>query len=217
MVKIINKIATKESLYVVYSDFIEMSALAISNTCDFANKDRRENQYTSITKKYREEIKLFQELFSELVKTMDKGFNDVLGSLYMALELGSKNTWQFFTPYNLAQATARIIFNKTKNQIFEKGYISLHEPSVGGGAMVIALAEEMYNNGYNPQEQLVVECNDLDLKGVYMSYVQLSLYGIPAIINHADSLKMEKYDTFKTPFYLLGGWDVKRRGMFDGR
>lgn len=216
MIEIIKKIAYKESLYTVYSDFIELSALSISNTCDFVNRDRREKQYKKIIEKYGESGKLFQELFSELVVEMDKGFNDVLGSLYMELELGNKNTGQFFTPYHLAQVSARMIFKQTESQIKEKGFISLHEPSVGGGAMVIALAEEMFKKGYNPQTQLVVNCNDIDLKGVYMSYVQLSLLGIPAVVNHANSLNLEVFDTFRTPFYILGMWEQKERRLCSG-
>lgn len=218
LIELINKIAVKESLYTVYSDFVALTALAISNTCDFENRDKREKQYLNIIEKYKEEAILFPHLYSELVEEMNKGFNDVLGSLFMELGLGSKTTGQFFTPYHIAQATAGALFDKEQidKQIKEKGYISLLEPSCGGGAMVIALAEEMHKRGYNPQKQLVVECNDLDVKGVYMTYVQLSLYGIPAVVNHADSLTLSKYDTFKTPAYILDGWEFRRRQNING-
>ena len=218
LIELINKIAVKQSLYTVYSDFIELTALMISNTCVF--NEKREKQYINTISKYREEGKLFPLLYLELVEEMNKGFNDVLGSLFMELGLGSKTTGQFFTPYHIAQATARTLFDdkQVDKQIKDKGYISILEPSCGGGAMLIAFAEELYKNGYNPQKQLVVECNDLDVKGVYMTYVQLSLYGIPSVVNHADSLTLSKYDTFKTPMYILDGWDFKKRWVqFNGR
>lgn len=216
LIELINKIAVKQSLYTVYSDFIELTALMISNACVFSEK--REKQYLNVIAKYGEEGKLFPLLYLELVEEMNKGFNDVLGSLFMELGLGSKTTGQFFTPYHIAQATARALFNKEQidKQIEERGYISLCEPSCGGGAMVIAFAEEMHKNGYNYQKQLVVKCNDLDVKGVYMTYVQLSLYGIPAVVNHADSLTLSKYDTFKTPTYILDGWEFRRRQNING-
>lgn len=216
LIELINKIAVKQSLYTVYSDFIELTALMISNTCVF--NEKREKQYINTISKYREEGKLFPLLYLELVEEMNKGFNDVLGSLFMELGLGSKHTGQFFTPYHVAQATARALFDKEQidKQIEERGYISLCEPSCGGGGMVIAFAEEMYKNGYNPQKQLVVGCNDLDVKGVYMTYVQLSLYGVPAVVNHADSLTLSKYDTFKTPTYILDGWEFRRRQNING-
>ena len=216
MIELINKIAVKQSLYTVYSDFIELTALMISNVCAFSEK--REKQDLNTISKYGEEEKLFPLLYLELVEEMQKGFNDVLGSLFMELGLGSKHTGQFFTPYHVAQATARTLFDdkQVDKQIKDKGYISILEPSCGGGAMLIAFAEELYKNGYNPQKQLVVECNDLDVKGVYMTYVQLSLYGIAAVVNHADSLTLSKYDTFKTPMYILDGWEFKK-GRLNGR
>lgn len=218
LLELINKIAVKQSLYTVYSDFVELTALTISNTCDFENRDKREKQYLNIIEKYKEEAILFSHLYSEFVEEMQKGFNDVLGSLFMELGLGSKHTGQFFTPYHVAQATARVLFDSEQidKQIEERGYISLCEPSCGGGGMVIAFAEAMHKNGYNPQQQLVIECNDLDVKGVYMTYVQLSLYGIPAVVNHADSLTLSKYDTFKTPTYILDGWEFRRRQNING-
>ena len=216
MIELINKIAVKQSLYTVYSDFIELTALMISNTCVF--NENREKQYLNTISKYGEEEKLFPLLYLELVEEMQKGFNDVLGTLFMELGLGSKHTGQFFTPYHIAQETAAVVFaEKQVNKLIkEKGYISILEPSCGGGAMVIAFAEAMYKNGYNPQQQLVIECNDLDVKGVYMTYVQLSLYGIPAVVNHADSLTLSKYDTFKTPTYILDGWEFRRRQNING-
>ena len=69
--------------------------------------------------------------------------------------------------------------------------------------MVIAFAEAMKSLGFNPQKQLIVTCNDLDIKSVYMTYIQLSLLGIPAIVEHMNTLSLEKYSTWKTPGYYL--------------
>ena len=73
--------------------------------------------------------------------------------------------------------------------------------------MIIAFAEVMRKHGYNPQEDLKVICNDLDIKSVYMTYIQLSLLGIPAAVLHMNTLTLEHWDTFKTPFWKLKGWD----------
>lgn len=36
-----------------------------------------------------------------------------------------------------------------------------------------------------------------------MTYIQLSLMGANAIVNHQDTLTMDKYDTFYTISYLM--------------
>ena len=128
----------------------------------------------------------------------------------MELDLGSSAKGQFFTPYSLCKATADMALQDMDKIILENGYISVNEPCVGGGAMIIAIYEIMRREKFNPQKQLMVYAQDLDLKAVHMSYVQLSLLGIPAIIKHMNTLSLEEFNSYKTPFWILGGWDFRK-------
>jgi type I restriction-modification system DNA methylase subunit len=208
MIKMFQNIAYKHSLWEVYSDFLEMSALAISNSVDLINYGSREKRYLEIVKKYtKEEAAIFPKILGELVQALTEKISDVLGEIFMELELGSKWKGQFFTPYNLCLATTKLMIGNLDKVIDEKGYVSLNEPCSGGGAMVIAFSEAMQEKGYNPQKQLMVICQDLDLKAVHMSYIQLSLLGVPATVCHANTLSLEVFSTWKTPFWVLGLWD----------
>lgn len=210
MLKMFTNLSYRHSIWDVYSDFIEMAALAISNSVDLIHYGAREKRYLEIIKKYtKEEGAIFPKLLGELIQTLGEKQSDVLGELFMELELGSKWKGQFFTPYNLCLATTKLMIGNLDKVIEEKGYISLNEPCVGGGAMVIAFAEAMRAQGYNPQKQLMVICQDLDLKAVHMSYIQLSLLGIPATVCHANTITLEVFDVWKTPFWILGFWDHK--------
>ena len=212
MVKIFNQLQGSHDLYSVFNDFLEMSAIAISNSCDLVKKKQREADYKKIIKQYtKDEQLIFPQILAELVRTMEHiQFGDVLGELFMQLELGSKWKGQFFTPYNLSVMCARMCLNNMDKLIEQNGFITLNEPSVGGGAMVIAVAQVMKEHHYNPQKQLKVVCNDLDIKAVYMTYIQLSLLGIPAKVIHQDTLSLEKFDTFRTPFWILGMWEYRK-------
>lgn len=44
-----------------------------------------------------------------------------------------------------------------------------------------------------------VECSDVDLRCVHMTYLQLSLAGVPAIVKHQDALTRKLYSVWKTP------------------
>lgn len=210
MIKMFQNLAYTHSLWEVYSDFLEMSALAISNSVDLINYSIREKRYLEIVKKYtKEEAAIFPKILGELVQALTEKTSDVLGEIFMELELGSKWKGQFFTPYNLCLATTKLMIGNLDKVINEKGYVSLNEPCSGGGAMVIAFAEAMQEKGYNPQKQLMVICQDLDLKAVHMSYIQLSLLGIPATVCHANTLSLEVFSTWKTPFWIVGFWDYK--------
>lgn len=202
MIKLFKDVSYRHSLWTTFSDFLEMSALAISNSVDWGNFRRREDKYKDVIKKYNDkELEIFPKILFELVDELDKGYNDVLGEIFMEMELGSNFKGQFFTPYQLCLLTAELTFKPSTSDCIE-----LNEPCSGGGAMIIAFAEVMKKNGYNPQKQLKVLCQDLDIKCVYMSYIQLSLLGIPAQVCHMNTLSLEFYDSFKTPMWILGGW-----------
>ena len=60
--------------------------------------------------------------------------------------------------------------------------------------------------GINPSEQLVIQASDLDISCVQMTYIQLALYGVPAVVIRGDVLTLQEYDRWYTPAYLLGKW-----------
>ena len=185
MIKKFQRLQGKRDLWTVYNDFLMFAAICISNSVDIVNRTQREKQFLEVEKRYtKEEMQIFGELLGALTVALNKP-GDVLGELLMELDLGSKLNGQFFTPYHLCELTAQLAIDKDKltNEINEKGYTTLNEPSVGGGAMVIAFAEAMKELGFNPQKELIVTCNDLDIKSVYMTYIQLSLLGISAKLN----------------------------------
>ena len=73
------------------------------------------------------------------------------------------------------------------------------------------IINKVYNalkeKGYNPQKQLLVIAQDLDIKAVHMSYIQLSLLGIPAVVYHMNTLSLEAYSEWKTPFWIINNGD----------
>lgn len=140
-----------------------------------------------------------------LYKKEDNEPTDILGEIFMELDLGSKWKGQFFTPMTVCKAMADMTIADTKNLekiIKEKGHFTVLEPACGGGALIIALAVEIKKEGFNYQECMKVTAVDLDLKAVCMCYIQLSLLGIPAIVVHGNSLTQETFSTWKTPMYL---------------
>ena len=210
MLKLFNKLKYKYDLFTAYSDFLEVSAIAISNAVCF--NQEKENRYFQIKKKYLEEdFEIFTQLLIKLCEELEKNYNDVLGQLYMELGLGSKWHGQFFTPYHVCKLTASLTCDNIDDIIKQKGFITLNEPCVGGGAMPIAYAEIMKNKGYNPQKQLLVIAQDLDIKAVHMSYIQLSLLGIPAVVYHMNTLSLEAYSEWKTPFWIINNGDRRWR------
>ena len=197
IIKAIEKISGKYSAYEVFSDWIRCMAMSISNSVTpfhGALWKEREDLYMSTMNRYsQEEQEQLCEMTAWLVETLGDGPDDVLGTIYMESGMGSKTAGQFFTPFHLSELTARIALP----DMLKEDKITLSEPSCGGGGMILAVAKELHERGINYQKKLRVVAQDLDWKGVYMCYVQLSLLGINAICVQGDTLA-DPYDPERT-------------------
>ena len=190
----INAISGRYAPYNIFSDWIEMCSLAIQNQVTFVHSKiwkQREEQYLDISKRYTEkELDKFAEMFVLLGDALTENMSDVLGEIFMEAGMGSKYTGQFFTPFHLSELCARM--NITQEVIAKNERITLNEPSCGGGGMVIAACKVLHDAGFDYQRKLDVVAQDLDWKGVYMTYLQLSLIGCRAIVVQGDTL-MDPY------------------------
>lgn len=216
ILKTIQKLSQVHSVWDVFSDFVELGALCIANSAGKKTTEdweKREKQYFTTIGKYKpDEQKLFPEMFADLVEALEYELTwrnapaDVLGTLFHELELHNKYKGQFFTPQNICDMMAQITLGDGKGLFNERGFISLCEPCCGSGAMILGFARAMLEKDFNYCTQLVVLATDVDLKCVYMCYLQLSLYGIPAVVIHGNSLTLEEWSHWFTPVYIAHGW-----------
>lgn len=186
--------------YEIFSDWIKAYALSISNYTDMIRGKlwkEREEQYMSIVQKYgKEKMQDFCRLNGMLVTALDENIEDVLGKVYMVAGLGSKQTGQFFTPFHLSELVGELAVPK---DVSPEKPMKFNEPSAGGGGMIIATVKILKERGINPQYCMDVIAQDLDWKGVYMTYVQLSLLGIKASVVQGDTLGEPCIDPRKYP------------------
>lgn len=185
----INSLSGTYSGYDIFSDWVKSLALSISNSTDLIHGEvwnHREEEYLSIVRKHGPEtMQGFVELSGMLTMALEEEIQDVLGEVYMAAGLGNKNTGQFFTPFHVSEAVASLA---VPQNISPQNPITMNEPSCGGGGMIIAAAKVLKNRGINPQICMDVIAQDLDWKGIYMTYVQLSLLGIKATVVQGNTL-----------------------------
>lgn len=217
IVKLLTENAYSRDLFSVFSDFVELSAIAISNSVDLHHRDAREERYLEIAKRYdRGAMDRFAHALAECAMLLQERFQDLLGSLFMELDLGNKWNGQFFTPYELSLMMAMMQMQDAKERIAESGFITVMDPCVGGGAMVIAVAQAVADQGIDYQRNLHVTCIDVDSRAAHMAYIQLSLLGVPAVVRVGNSLSMQMREVWYTPAHIMGGWTQKlasRRGQ----
>lgn len=190
----IDSISGAHSPYEVFSDWVRCCSLSICNTVHLIHDEvwqQRDRDYVDTIKRYPDGTEYrFAGMFCMLGDLLSEEMTDALGEIYMEAGMGSKSAGQFFTPFHVAELTAKMA---TQGSIksFKSGMtklITLTEPSVGGGGMVIATAKVLKEAGINYQKYLDVVAQDLDWKGVYMTYLQCSLLGIKATVVQGNTL-----------------------------
>lgn len=213
IIKSIEGLSGKYHKWRIFDDFISIMALTIRNSVNIVDWKKKEDEYFKIIEKYTvKEMDVFADMFAKLVMAFEREKTDILGEIFMELDIANKWQGQFFTPMDISDLMAGMTIGDNLEEIIkQKGYITVNEPAVGGGAMVISVAKALEKKGYNYQKQMVVIAQDLDIKAVQMAYIQLSLLGIAANVVHMNTLSMKIFEEWKTPFYILGNWEYKLR------
>ncbi|MBR4668406.1 MAG: N-6 DNA methylase [Butyrivibrio sp.] len=183
IIELIQRMSGEYSVYQIFDDWISMFALATAQHVQYS--DEREKSYLQIVNKHsKERLENFCRLNAMLIEAFEEGMEDVLGYIYMHLELGSSRTGQFFTPYHVCRMMAKIALeNKGEQEIY-----TCNEPSCGGGGNIIAFAEALKEKGINYQLRMKAVCQDIDVRAVYMCYLQCTFYGIPAVVFQSNTL-----------------------------
>ncbi|KVS70131.1 N-6 DNA methylase [Burkholderia cepacia] len=229
LVKLLKQFGYAHQINTVFADFIEISAIALSNSVDKPQFEAREKRYLEIVGRYTpEELQLFARMFAELTLSFEHrlevgdntppgalpcpgNLTDVLGETYMMLDIGNDRAGQFFTPYSVSRLMAGITIGGRSDAIEQDGFMRMQEPACGAGGMVIATADALLSVGQNYQQTLHATCIDIDARCVHMTYLQLSMMHVPAIIVHGNALTMEVWGMWYTPAHILGGWRSKLR------
>lgn len=225
ILRLFDSFSGKHSRWQIWSDFIILSAIAISNQVDLDHAEEREKAYMSLISKYEgNEPKIFGQLFAEMVKAMDNDPDqDFLGEMYMACNLGNDHAGQFFTPYNICALMAEMNVDIALEKIEEQGYVAVNDPTCGAGALLVAFANACRKRGIDFQNRVLFTAQDIDYVVGCMCYIQLSLMGCAGHVTIGDTLcnPQTYYDTkglvprneeniWYTPMFFSDVWHWRR-------
>ena len=224
-VRIIDRLSYSRQKWQVWSDLVAAMACAISNSVDRRNDhwERREKEYLACVKNMGD-AEAAARAFAVVVDALEANPDqDFLGDMYMSLELGNHWTGQFFTPYSISRMMAEMMLPDPAEKIRQKGWISICDPCIGGGAMLVAAAGKLRRQEVNYHDHALFIGQDIDRIVGMMAYIQLSLLGCPGYIVIADTLRnpvvgdalmpaeQEGQEFWYTPFYFKDTWDARRR------
>jgi hypothetical protein len=196
----------------VFRDFLRLSAMSISNA--FLRNHDVDKGYADLLEKYGDRATAerdFSYLLALTVEALELEPSDFLGHIYMSQEMGISEAGQFFTPSCIARTLATLTLGDIKAELSGKEYITVNDPACGGGVMLIEAVAECQRQGLNHSRQVCFYAEDIDITCVHMTYVQLALLGVPAIVSHRNTISMETWSRWRTPIWWLNGFEYKER------
>lgn len=197
-VRALNDIDRSKHRAEVFSDFCEMAYCALAKlACPFAEqRDALEAQYESVERRYENRDYVhnkFGKLTAMALTAINGGGIDFLGAVAGELEFLDARLGQFFTPYDVSRMMAEINLNGVEDTINENGFVTVSEPAVGAGGMVIAVADVIEGLGFDPARHLWVEAIELSRVTYYMAYIQINARGVAGKIICGNSLSLKTF------------------------
>jgi len=195
-----------------------MAAAAISQPLHWVQK--REDEYLRRIGQYDSKTQaLFPMMFAEIVLALEQeGLTDMLGEMYMELELMNHWKGQFFTPESVCRLMAEMQAMDAADLIERNGFITVNEPTCGAGAMLIAFAHACAVRDIDFQRDVLFIGQDVDPVVARMCYIQMSLLGMPGYVIIGNSLLYPpagkphpECEYLFTPMYYIRGFRWRRQ------
>ena len=197
--KEIERAATSRFVNDVFSDAVHM--MACSLWAPLA-PDRKsvETDFSATRKKYNDkEFEHIQTAFGIVMEALEARREEFLGTILEHLNANAKGFGQFLTPKPVAHMMGRMSIDGIK---YEPGKIlTITDPACGASVLMIEQAEILMQELKVRQGDIFIMVGDIDRRAVDMSYIELSLLGYAACVEHMDALMMKR---FSEPRYTAG-------------
>lgn len=192
-----------QGLDTAFTTFLEIFATSLSAETDLINKQKRKERYEQIVEKMEPKIQTeYARLCALMYKAVRENADepiDILGAVFHRLNLSNSWNGQFFTPDDISRLMAAITFSQEEDS---NGIIKTGDPACGAGSLMIGTAWLMLKNHIDYKTKCLFVCQDIDIRCVWMAYIQFTLYKMPAVIYHGDSLREDVWDCWYTPNYF---------------
>jgi type I restriction enzyme M protein len=118
---------------------------------------------------------------------------DILGEAYMDLvrdfaEEEGKSGGQFFTPQEIVETMAKIM-----EPSLENGEITVYDPTVGSGGMLVQMAEVYGDKGGNPRKELILKGQEINPGIAPIAKMNLFLHDLNGEIAREDTLSKPQF------------------------
>ncbi|MBZ9713785.1 N-6 DNA methylase [Deinococcus multiflagellatus] len=142
---------------------------------------------------HRQDLETIAHAFAQLRLDMEAHpFVDLLGPVYMEIahQLDKQARGEFFTPYALSYAMAKMTAGDVRDLIEPGKILACNEPACGSGGMILAFSHVLVDGGVSPLHTRWV-AQDISDTSCYATYINLTLWGIPATVVCGNTITRE--------------------------
>lgn len=206
-IKLLNSVEHSKSPQRKFLDFCETAYCAHAKLTAPTEEraDALEERYMRIVGTYRDKDVIrnaFPELLKQAVHGVWQGL-DYLGVIASEIGVLNAKQGQYFTPIHVSRMMAKITLGDLKPMVERQGFITMSDPCCGAGSMILAAADEVYQQGLIPELHMLVHAVDINPLCYQMCFLQLTWKGVSAYVEHGNSLSLEHFEGAWTPPSLM--------------
>lgn len=196
LVEEIQSLGRTHGLNTVFTNFLELTALALAIQMDSVNRAERQENYEELENSIgREALSAYGRMTFYLflaIREYRSDPKDILGEVYTRLKLSNEWNGQYFTPDSISRFMAEIL--QIPGDISEgEEIVTINEPTCGSGTMIYGAVWAMQKNGFDYQRKSLFIAQDIDIRCVWMTYIQCCMYQIPVVVIHGNTLTQEEW------------------------
>ena len=177
----IRSLLRSQGMNTVFTTFLEITANSIASQTDPENAEKREQGYQEMVSTMSPKLlssyaRMLALLFLTAREYRDDPC-DILGGIYHELNLNNEWDGQYFTPDDICRLMAQITLPSDELSA-KDGPITINESACGSGTMIIGAIWAMQRKEFDYRHNTFFVAQDIDIRCVWMTYIQLSLYGV---------------------------------------
>lgn len=207
-IKELSQMAYRLNIVEVFGDAVGMMAATLWKAT-LLKGDEAEKRYADYARRYtKDELVHLPKMMGIIVDALEWRRESFLGPVLE--EIGASNTrnGQFLTPASVANVMASLSLGEyvhTPGKV-----VTVNDPACGAGVTLIAQGEMLLHERHVPQEDIYLIGGDIDLRACDMTYIELTLLGYAARVDHMNAISMEVLSPSRYTFgYFLNSMPMR--------
>lgn len=199
-IRLIEGAARRTSVMDAFGDAVHLMALSLWAPLA-PNRAAVEADYGATRRKYADgDLDAFARALKLVVEELEETRKEFLGAILERIGAANKAGGQFLTPRAVGAAMALAEADECARGHVPGEVIRIGDMACGASVLLVEMAERLIACGV-PQRDILVIAGDMDQRACDMSYVELTLLGYAAKVEHRDALAASDYSP---PRYTAG-------------